>query len=79
MFPFDPHENIREPLVFWCFQGDEKGTLGSKGLKPCQISMMELFLRKYSTAKSREQFSQIAPSYKFDRVLNTPLYRRYYL
>ena len=32
MFPFDPPENIRKPLVFWCFQGDQKGTLGSKGL-----------------------------------------------
>ena len=33
MFPFDPPENIRKPLVFWCFQGDQKGTLGRKGLK----------------------------------------------
>ena len=32
MFPFDPPENIRKPLVFLCFQGDQKGTLGSKGL-----------------------------------------------
>ena len=24
MFLFDPHENIRKPLVFWCFQGDQK-------------------------------------------------------
>ena len=31
MFPFDPPENIRKPLVF-CFQGDQKGTLGRKGL-----------------------------------------------
>ena len=28
MFPFDPPENIRKPLV----QGDQKGTLGRKGL-----------------------------------------------
>ena len=32
MFPFDPPENIRKPLVF-CFQGDLKGALGRKGLK----------------------------------------------
>ena len=32
MFPFDPPENIRKPKNFWCFQGDQKGTLGSKGL-----------------------------------------------
>ena len=33
MFPFDLPENIRIPLVFWCFQEDQKGTLGRKGLK----------------------------------------------
>ena len=32
MSPFDPYENIRKPLVFWCFQGDQKGTLGRKEL-----------------------------------------------
>ena len=32
MFPFDPPENIRKPKVFGCFRGDQKGTLGSKGL-----------------------------------------------
>ena len=33
LFPFDPPENIRKPKVFWCFQGDQKGTLGRKGLR----------------------------------------------
>ena len=33
MFPFDLSENIRKPLVFLCFQGDQKETLGRKGLK----------------------------------------------
>ena len=33
MFPFDHPENIRKPKIFWCFQGDQKGTLGRKGLK----------------------------------------------
>ena len=32
MFPFDLPENNRKPLVFWYFQGDQKGTLGRKGL-----------------------------------------------
>ena len=31
MLPFDPPENIRKPKVF-CFQGDQKGILGRKGL-----------------------------------------------
>ena len=31
MFPFDSPENIRKPSIFWCFQGDQKGTLGRKG------------------------------------------------
>ena len=30
--PFLPPENIRKTLVFRCFQGDQKGTLGGKGL-----------------------------------------------
>ena len=33
MFSFDSPENIRKPLVFWCFQGDQKEALGRKGLK----------------------------------------------
>ena len=32
MFPFDPPENIRKPLVLGCFQGDQKGTSGRYGL-----------------------------------------------
>ena len=32
MFLFDPPVNFRKPKVFWCFQGDQKGTLGRKGL-----------------------------------------------
>ena len=32
MFPFDPRENIRKAKVFLCFQGDQKETLGRKGL-----------------------------------------------
>ena len=31
-FPFDHPENTRKPLVWGCFQGDQKGTLGRKGL-----------------------------------------------
>ena len=37
MFPIDPLENIRKPLVFWCFQGDQNGTLGSKWLNQTGI------------------------------------------
>ena len=32
MFLFDPPENIRKQKVFWCFQGDQKGTSGRKSL-----------------------------------------------
>ena len=32
MFSFDPPENIWKAKVFWCFQGDQKETLGRKGL-----------------------------------------------
>ena len=33
MFPSDALEKIKKPLVFWCFQGDQKRTLGRKKLK----------------------------------------------
>ena len=46
MFPFDPPENIRKPLVFGCFQGDQKGTLGRKGLNLGRGSTG--FVAKYS-------------------------------
>ena len=36
IFPFDLPENIRKPLVFWCFQEDQKETLGRKSLKVLQ-------------------------------------------
>ena len=32
MFPFDPVGNIRKLKIFWCFQEDQKGTLGRKSL-----------------------------------------------
>ena len=32
MLPFEPPENIRKPLVCWCFQGEQKGIVGRKGL-----------------------------------------------
>ena len=33
MFPFEPPESIKKPNVFLCFQGDQKVTLGRKGLR----------------------------------------------
>ena len=39
-FPFDPHENIRKTLVFRCFQGDQKGILGRKGLTVLQARLL---------------------------------------
>ena len=32
MFSFDPPENIQKPVVFWCFQGCQKGIFGRKAL-----------------------------------------------
>ena len=43
MFPFDPPENIRKPKVFGCFQGDQKGTLGRKGLTKTEEVKQILF------------------------------------
>ena len=39
MLPFDPSENIRKPLVFKCFQGDQKGALVRKGLKLAKLDI----------------------------------------
>ena len=33
IFPIDPPENIGKAKIFWWFLGDQKGTLGRKGLK----------------------------------------------
>ena len=52
MFPFDPPENIRKPKVFWCFQGDLKGTLGRKEFTPnfktitCNRTKEKIVVRK---------------------------------
>ena len=35
-FPFIPSENIRKPLVIWCFQGYKIRTLSRKGLRSDQ-------------------------------------------
>ena len=46
MYPFDPPQNIRKPLVFLCFKEDQKGTLGRNGLKSFfvrGIKLNELF------------------------------------
>ena len=42
MFPFHPSENIRKPLVFSYFQGDQKGTLGSNDLISQVLSVVPL-------------------------------------
>ena len=47
MFPFDPPENIIKPNVFWSFQGDQKGTLGSKGLSKSIIGTANRTIQLY--------------------------------
>ena len=52
MFPFDPPETIRKPLVFLCFQGDQKRTLASKGLKVstfkhCIVSILPMCIMAF--------------------------------
>ena len=39
MFPFDPPENMRKPLVCDVVKGDEKETLGRKGLRTARVSL----------------------------------------
>ena len=42
---FDPPENIRKPLVFWCFQGVSKELSGMKWVKKSLIeTLLEHFM-----------------------------------
>ena len=41
-FSFDLPEDIRNLKVFWCFQGDQIGTLGRKGLIRYQSTKFKL-------------------------------------
>ena len=50
MFPFDPPENIRKPLVFWSFQGDQKGKVGRKRLT-CKMNILILNPYRYYNTK----------------------------
>ena len=38
IFPSDTPKNIRKPEVFLCFLGDQKGTMGRKGLIKRKLS-----------------------------------------
>ena len=40
MFPFDPPENIKKTLFFLCFQGEQEGKLGRKGLKAYLLTQL---------------------------------------
>ena len=52
-FPFVPPKNIKKPLVYWYFQGDQQGTLGIKSLtetfwkkkKNCRLCACNFILR----------------------------------
>ena len=57
MFPFDTPENVRKPPVSRGFQGDQKGTLGRKGLnilcRICQIHKCDVLLPKKNMVNSQ--------------------------
>ena len=67
MFPFDPPENIRKPLVFCCFQGDQKGTFGRKGLNVKKFletqEVLRNAIRKNHSPPTCSQFSLITDNY----------------
>ena len=53
MLPFDPSENIRNPKVFWGFQGDQKGILGRKMLKE-NYALFKIYFGLYRSFLSTE-------------------------
>ena len=70
MFPFDPSENIRKPLVFCCFQRDQKGTLGRKGL----IEENEILSNENTAQVLNTLFSNIVGSLNIPNyVTNDPI------
>lgn len=44
MFPFDPNENIRKPLVFRCYQGGSKRNIEKKRIHQ-RLEIIKLLLR----------------------------------
>ena len=56
MFLFDPPENIRKHLVFWCFQGDQEGTLERKGLRRTGFACIGI-KNKYNDNNTQPNFS----------------------
>ena len=55
-FHFEPPENIRKTKVFWCFQGDQNGTLGRKGLtKVCYGNKHFWFISFTKTNKKTDR------------------------
>ena len=68
MFPFHPPENIRKPLVFLCFQGDQMGTLGSKGLKYNNF----LLLGDFNSQPTEEAMKSFCQIYSFKNLLDKP-------
>ena len=45
IFPFDPPRNIRKPLVFWCFQEDQKGISRRKKLRVMSLNVFQTTLK----------------------------------
>ena len=86
MFPSDPPETIRKPKVFWCFQGDQKGTLGRKVLNGIILDSYRfrlallLMFRVFSIFLLRQRFtgkSVILGRWK--NVYNVNLLRKIFL
>ena len=55
MFPFQPPENIRKTSDFDVFQGDQKGTLGRKGLNYVNQCVWLLFKSYVQYWKSNQK------------------------
>ena len=54
MFPFDAPENIKKPKVFWCFQGDQKRTLGRKESRQMSGRVLNMTLVQWKAANKRD-------------------------
>ena len=79
MFPFDPPENMRKPLVCDVFKGDEKETLGRKGLRTARVSLTtfasNLHLFHVSRIKTVTNLSALVLTLRFSKKKKKNIYK----
>ena len=71
IFLFDSPQNIRKPKVFWCFEGNQKGSLRRKGLMIKNLSKLWILFNfnNNNTRRNKKSFIKICSLGLFFLVL----------